>query len=651
MDAVELPLPAAIVTKIMRSSGCSGGGGVTRVELLGNQSERETCSSSFHPDTDDKCNVNGSRPAFWNMMSDYRQASQSASLRNEEAFIDHDMASVPEAKQSQRKSGKAARSNGSSSRRSRAAHMEASLNVTGVVDVNDQSKELGSYPGKCSIAEKTHTAKQKTTISGKRSDKRNGKVSKSKCDSFSVKVGLSSFSSAAGGNNILGVYGSKHDICDFAKHVDELSLNELLGGSCKCPKSIKDKEKETEILNGSILQSVRQACSILQLQKPNHTPNVAAIDGAYNHNASSCLPNSATSGASTNEENKGDVADPASSNKVENSCSGLTDHTILKFPLFAPKDVLGRLALPPPKDLDLMLLDNMKPSSTSKVHNGGTLPTFPWSHVSGGHFKANPDVVKSTPSKSTCQGRWVRMRNSTTSLGDTTTYLADFESLTYNQSLVPLGCQQPGPIEKEKSPLPSISDITFDGGLTPSGSRTTSKSPAPHSGGVLAAAQTLCDIASRFRKQDQNGTVRWQKKSSQKTIKASKLTSDEKLEKALFAIPSSRSTGPTNPIDDANKTHNTTKKLKLSVTEKINDPNKTPYHWSQSNRSSPMKSFKNTASSTEAAAKQHHESSSSSPMKRSITTPPARLPHKPPKLRKLVPMEWKSQKGNGNGKY
>ncbi|XP_024965212.1 uncharacterized protein LOC112505552, partial [Cynara cardunculus var. scolymus] len=58
----------------------------------------------------------------------YRQASQSASLRNEETFIDHDMASMPEAKQSQRKSGKAARSNGSSSR---------------------------------GIAEKTHTAKQK----------------------------------------------------------------------------------------------------------------------------------------------------------------------------------------------------------------------------------------------------------------------------------------------------------------------------------------------------------------------------------------------------------------------------------------------------------------------------------------------------------
>ena len=114
------------------------------------------------------------------------------------------------------------------------------------------------------------------------------------------------------------MYGSKHDICDFAKHLDEVSLNELLDGSCKHPKSVKDKEKETEIVNGSILVSVRQACSILQLQKPTQTPNVAAIDGTYNHNASSCLPNSVTSGASTNDENKGGAADPPSSDKVSN---------------------------------------------------------------------------------------------------------------------------------------------------------------------------------------------------------------------------------------------------------------------------------------------------------------------------------------------
>lgn len=621
MDAVELPLPAAIVTKIMRSSGCSGGGGVTRVELLGSQSEREPCSSSFHPEKDDNCNANGSRPAFWNKMSEedlYRSAGQMSSHHSQEPFVDHDMASVPEAKQSQRKSGKSSRSNGSSSRRSRTAHMEASMNLTGVIDSNDQ-KDQGSYPSKYNIS-----GKQKTSVSGKRSEKRNGKVHKSKCDSFSVKAGLSSFSSSAGGNNILGVYGSKHDMCDFAKNVDEVSLNELLDGSYKCPNSIKEKEKKTENLNGSILVSVREACSILQLQKAgqtSQTPNVGPVDGNQNHNASSsCLPN-----AAMNDDNKGDTGDPSSCNKVDNSCSDLTDHTnILQFPLFPPKDVLARLSLLPPKDLDLMLLDSMKPTSTSKVQNGGSLPTFPWSHISGGHFKANPDVVKSTPSKMTCQGRWAKMGTTSTSKGDTDIYLKDFKCLTYNQNLVPLGRQWP---ENEKSSLPSTSNATFDrgGDLT---NTMASKNPAGNSAGVLSAAQTLCDIAARFR--SQNGTARWQKKS----IRATKLMSDEKLEKALFAIPSSRHVGPTND----SKTH-PQKKLRLST----NDSTKPQFHWPtttpQSSRSSPSKIFKEP---------KHHESSSSGPMKRSITTPPGKLLNKPPKLRKLVPMEWKSK---GNGKY
>lgn len=54
--------------------------------------------------------------------------------------------------------------------------------------------------------------------------------------------------------------------------------------------------------------------------------------------------------------------------KVESSCTSSTDHNanILQFPLFEPKDVLDRLTLPPHKDLDLMLLDSMKPTSSSK---------------------------------------------------------------------------------------------------------------------------------------------------------------------------------------------------------------------------------------------------------------------------------------------
>lgn len=101
------------------------------------------------------------------------------------------------------------------------------------------------------------------------------------------------------------------------------------------------------------------------------------------------------------------------------------------------------------------------------VQNGGSLPAFPWSHISGRDFKANPDMVKSTPSKTSCQGRWVRMGKSTTSsLEDkSTTYLADFQSLTYNQNLVPLSCQQPVPTQKEKS-----SHTSFD---RPSGTRTS----------------------------------------------------------------------------------------------------------------------------------------------------------------------------------
>ncbi|KAJ0559209.1 hypothetical protein HanHA300_Chr06g0197791 [Helianthus annuus] len=167
--------------------------------------------------------------------------------------------------------------------------MEASLNVTEIVDVNDLPKELGSCPEKYNIADKTYAAKQKTSVSGKRSEKRNGKLSKNKCDIFSIKAGLSSFRSSAGGNSVLGIYGSKRDICDFAKHVDEVSLNELLDGSYKCPDSIKVKEQSTEGLNGSFLLSVREACSVLHLQKPAQTPadsspsNKYTVEVVYQH--------------------------------------------------------------------------------------------------------------------------------------------------------------------------------------------------------------------------------------------------------------------------------------------------------------------------------------------------------------------------------
>lgn len=107
---------------------------------------------------------------------------------------------------------------------------------------------------------------------------------------------------------VTGVYGSKLDICDLAKHMEEVSLNDLLDGSYKCPNSIKVKEKSTEALNGSILHSVRNACSVLHLQKLTQTPKAPAVD---TYNASSFLTKS-----STNDDNKGDAAESSPCNKV-----------------------------------------------------------------------------------------------------------------------------------------------------------------------------------------------------------------------------------------------------------------------------------------------------------------------------------------------
>ncbi|GJW84826.1 hypothetical protein Tco_0157971 [Tanacetum coccineum] len=50
------------------------------------------------------------------------------------------------------KSGKAVRSNGNRSRRSRVAHMEATLNVTREVNIRDVPKKLGPYYGKYNIS-------------------------------------------------------------------------------------------------------------------------------------------------------------------------------------------------------------------------------------------------------------------------------------------------------------------------------------------------------------------------------------------------------------------------------------------------------------------------------------------------------------------
>lgn len=133
--------------------------------------------------------------------------------------------------------------------------------------------------------------------------------------------------------------------------------------------------------------------------------------------------------------------------------------------MYRPKDILERLALPTPKDLEFLLMDS-KPASASKntsdlrlgkpvSHRGGLQP-FSWSQSSGGHCKSNSDSVKLSTSRNVCQGRWVKIGNPASSLVPTTGFLVELESLTYDHHLVPLGAQKFGPKENENGSSSSV---------------------------------------------------------------------------------------------------------------------------------------------------------------------------------------------------
>lgn len=110
----------------------------------------------------------------------------------------------------------------------------------------------------------------------------------------------------------------KADTYDVTKHLDELSVNELLDGSYKGPSFAKDKGKKAANLNETIVQSVRKACSILRLHKPLQNQNSTEIDNSCNLKVSTCPVSSDASAASRNAGDKGDssTVHPCSSDMV-----------------------------------------------------------------------------------------------------------------------------------------------------------------------------------------------------------------------------------------------------------------------------------------------------------------------------------------------
>lgn len=123
--------------------------------------------------------------------------------------------------------------------------------------------------------------------------------------------------------------------------------------------------------------------------------------------------------------------------------------TPLSFPLCDASDVLKRLGLPPPKDLDSLLQDASKPSQNSKnnldqqrfakqLPPRSGLPHFPWSQSFNGSSRTNSEAAKLVTGKTLCQGRWLRIPDTTMGSPEgITDNFANLESLTFNQNLVP----------------------------------------------------------------------------------------------------------------------------------------------------------------------------------------------------------------------
>ncbi|OIT39045.1 PREDICTED: uncharacterized protein LOC109238591 isoform X2 [Nicotiana attenuata] len=536
--------------------------------------------------------------AFWSKMSESEFSGHQSIHSAEDASEDHSFRSINtklpltlglEATQSHRIFGKVGRNSISNSKRSRIVHMDVSANKIGE-DGKGFSTELSANPTNCKNGERTQVVKQRQNSSGKRSDRRNGKVTKS---NFSLKS-LVGFGSAAGGRNFLGIYGLKSDVMDVTKDVDDLPLRELLDGSYKCAPSPKDKGNKASSSNDSLMQLVRDANSMLRLQKSVQTQNYSCVDSSV-----SCVH--AYTGPSSESRDDGDkeetrIDNPSSFNQVQEHCRKVqTVATMLHAPSYTPTDVLERLALAPSKDLDSFLMDTVKPASSrncsdlrlgkpSSQRNG--LPPFPWSHTYSGHPKTVPDSAKLSTSKTVCQGRWVRVENTLTPLKGSTGFLVELQSLTDNHKLVPTGVQ----VSENVNASTNSDTLTVCERISSSiGAISTSEVPPADSPRILVAAETLCEIATHSLRQNTEETVKLLKRPCQKVMKACKLT--EKSEKQ--SIAPKPVVGSNNLVEIADGIL-PSKKVRLSVNFRKPE-RKGPVPCSaQSIRSSPVESFRDS---------------------------------------------------------
>ncbi|KAJ7944975.1 Chromosome segregation in meiosis 3 [Quillaja saponaria] len=431
---------------------------------------------------------------------------------------------APKVAQLHRKAGKVTKNGSSCSKRLRMSQSETFASLTIVEDTKDMSEKLRSHPMKCCSAEKTQLVKQKRNINSKQ--------------------------------GLFGLYGLKSDINDITKLVDDPPLNELLNGTYGCPAWGKDTGKKEANMNEIFFSSVKRAFSILQVPKPVQPQNIAEMDSYSHKKLSTCQLNlvSVIESGANGDEGKSSITVVSPCQK--DSCNeARTPGSPLDLPIYQPKDVLGRIALPPPRDLESLLLDASKPAGTTRntpdlrsgkqICRRPSLSPFPWSHSFGGHYRSNSDAVKLSTSRNMCQGRWERIGIIASSMGIAGDCFTNLDSLPYSQHLVPSGGPKIGSSDNEfflsifdSQPFcqqdsssfvfSRASQVTLE-----SGGQLNNPIIDGHCPRLFAAAQTLYELATQSLRQNPDVSLRQQNKPSQKPVKGRKLKSNAKLEERL----------------------------------------------------------------------------------------------------------------------
>uniref|UniRef100_A0A2P2KW43 Uncharacterized protein n=1 Tax=Rhizophora mucronata TaxID=61149 RepID=A0A2P2KW43_RHIMU len=221
----------------------------------------------------------------------------------------------------------------------------------------------------------------------------------------------------------------------------------------------------------------------------------------------------------------------------------------------------------------------------------------------------------------------------------------DLESLTYDESLVP--SYKTKPIALFNSVTSSLSLPSESGALSAVASMTSPVLLVEDCPRLLAAAQTLCDIANHISRLNQDGMVKWPKKPSQKTMKARKPRSTEKYEEKISALTSSMASHHSVRSGFDQIVPSKRPKLLISGNQKddghINGVRRGLLNWStpRSSRSSPNKSTRDTIGGTK------HSTTCTVKEESFMKLPPAKVPNRncngQPKVWKLTQVDCKRE--------